>query len=81
MSTNLKFPNSIDPASFYEDVLQIVKDLNLSYLDAIICYCERNNIEIETAATLVKGNFRLKASLQSDGEQLNILEKTAKLPL
>jgi len=50
-------------------------------MDAIVFYCERNEVEIETAAAMIKGNFRIKSQIQQEGELLNFLPKTAKLPI
>jgi len=80
MST-VKIAKMLDSDKFYRDVDNIVADNNLSYIDAVVYYCEKNDIEIEVAASLVKGNFRIKSAVQSEGEDLNILPRTAKLPV
>ena len=54
---------------------------NIDYMDAVIHYCEKNNIEIEAAASLIRGNQRIKARLRNEAEDLNFLPKRAKLPL
>ena len=77
----LKLSKIIDGDFFYGEIETLVKKHNLSYMDAIVHYCEKNEIEIETAAALVKGNFRIKSEIQIEGEQLNYLPKTAKLPI
>ena len=66
---------------FCSEVDTLVKKHNLSYIDDVVHYCEKNNIEIEVAASIVKSNFRIKSLVQSEGEELNFLAKTAKLPL
>jgi hypothetical protein len=50
-------------------------------MDAVVYYCEKNDIEIETAGALVKSNFRFKSYIQQEGETLRYLPKTAKLPV
>jgi len=60
---------------------KIVVDKRIGYLDAVIFYCENNNIEIETAAALIKGSTKMKARIQDDAEELNYLPKTRKLPI
>lgn len=77
--SKIKFPNTIDSAAFYKEVTRLVNETELNYFDAIVYYCERNNLEMETAAALVKGNFRLKSHLQEDCERLNIVQKKSKL--
>ena len=57
----------------------VVKD-NIGYLDAIVEYCEKNNMEIETAASHC--NTKIKACLQSEASDLNLLkEKLTRLPI
>jgi hypothetical protein len=51
------------------------------YMDAIIHYCERHEIEIESIAKYVKKNVVLKAKLQEEAEELNFLQKVARLPV
>ena len=64
---------------FYQKITQLVDDTNLSYMDAILHYCDQNGMEPETAAQLV--NTKLKAQIREEAEKLNYLPKTAKLPL
>lgn len=81
MSDPLKLPKIMSTDQFYKEIDKLVTKHNLSYMDAIVYFCERNEIEIETAASMIKGNFRIKSQIQQEGEQLNFLPKTAKLPI
>lgn len=65
---------------FIGDVEKLVNNHNLDYMDAVIHYCEKNNLELEAAASIIKSNAKMKAKLQSEGEVLNFLPKRAKLP-
>lgn len=65
---------------FISEVEKLVNNYNLDYMDAIIHYCEKNNLELEAAASIIKSNAKMKAKLQSEGETLNFLPKRAKLP-
>lgn len=65
---------------FIGDVEKLVNNYNLDYMDAVIHYCEKNNLELEAAASIIKSNAKMKAKLQSEGEVLNFLPKRAKLP-
>lgn len=49
-----------------------------SYIEAIVDYCERNNMDVETAASLLKGSgaLKIKAKIQEEGESINLLQKT-----
>ena len=78
---DLKFARSFTTESFYKSVEALVKTHKLNYIDAVVHYCEQNNIEIETAASLIRSNHRIKAMIQNEGEELNCLPRTAKLPI
>ena len=64
---------------FYQKINQLVDHTKLSYMDAILHYCDQNGMEPETAAQLV--NTKLKAQIREEAEELNFFPKTAKLPL
>ena len=66
-------------AEFYTKIVKLVQDTKLSYMDAVLHYCDQNNMEPETAAQLV--NTKLKAQIREEAEVLNFLPKTAKLPI
>ena len=66
-------------AEFYTKIIKLVEDTKLSYMDAVMHYCDLNNMEPETAAQLV--NTKLKAQIREEAEVLNFLPKTAKLPI
>ena len=72
-------PAKFEITSFIEEINKLTKE-NLSYIDALVHYAETNNIEIETVAELVKKAPIIKSSLASEAEELNLMEKTAKLP-
>lgn len=66
---------------FSKEIEKLVVDKKMEYIDAVIYFCEKNGVDIETAASLIKNNSKLKASIQEEAEQLNYLPKTHKLPL
>lgn len=73
--------NGLTAEKFVSDLDNLVKELKLDMIEAIVYYCEKNNLEIETAAAMIKSNARVKSRLQSDAENLNFLPKRAKLPV
>lgn len=73
--------HKLTPQTFYADIEALVCELRTDYMDAVVYYCEKNNLELETAAAIIKGNSKFKAIIQNEGEDLNLLPKTAKLPL
>jgi hypothetical protein len=59
----------------------LVEQKNLSYMDAIVLYCEQTNCEVESAAKLVSGV--IKSKLKMEAEALHFLPKseTGRLPV
>jgi hypothetical protein len=69
------------PVQFMHEIDKLVQEKKMEYIDAVIYYCNANDIEIETAASLIKGSAKMKAKIQVEAEELNYLPKTNKLPL
>jgi len=69
------------PKEFAADIEDLIWKHDIEYIDAIIIYCEMNNLELETAASLIKMNADLKSKIQSEAEVLNFLPKVARLPV
>ena len=71
----------LTPSKFALEIEKIVAQQNLNYIDAIVMYCENNNLEIESVTKLV--SKPLKERLKWDAIRLNFMKKTsrAKLPL
>lgn len=53
----------------------------MEYIDAVVYWCEKNNVEVEYAAALIKKDSVILSQIQTEAENLNILKKTAKLPI
>ena len=68
-------------SDFVIDIEKLVNNKNINFFDAVILYCEINNIEVETAAALVKQSNVLKSKIQYEAEGLNLMRKTARLPI
>ena len=68
-------------SQFAQDIEAIVKNDNLGYIDAIIHYCEQNEIDVESVPKLI--SKPLKEKLKWEATELNFLKRTsrAKLPL
>jgi len=67
--------------AFSEQIEEIVYLKDLSYMDAIIEYCEETGFEIEVAAGLLSDTLKYK--IQEEAEALHFLPKsnTARLPI
>lgn len=59
----------------------VVKDKKISYLDAVLHYCEDNDIDTASVGPLI--NKSLKEKIKAEAEKLNLVERssTAILPI
>ncbi len=71
----------LTPSKFALEIEKIVAEEELNYIDAILMYCENNNLEVESVTKLI--SKPLKERLKWDATRLNFMKKTsrAKLPL
>ena len=67
--------------TFMDEIETLVHRHKLSYVDAIVHFCEKNNVELEYAASLILKDKVMKSKLQFEAENLNILQKSARLPI
>ena len=71
--------NVLTRSTFSVIIEPIVCDKRISYMDAIVHYCENNELEVESAAKLI--NTIIKSKIECEAQELNFLPKTSKLPL
>jgi len=67
---------------FAEEIESIVHENGgMSYVDAIVFFCEKNNVDVESVPKLI--SKPLKEKLKCEAMELNLLKRTshAKLPL
>ena len=64
---------------FMENIESLVQKTRMSYIDAVMHYCEENKLEPETAGKMIGG--KLKQNIQDEAEDLHLIERTSKLPL
>jgi len=70
-----------DVAKFSVTIEKLVANTGLSYIDAIVEHCEKNNLEFEVAAKLLSPALKMK--IQNEAASLHLYPKseTVKLPL
>lgn len=71
-----RFRTAIEFSTFIESK---VVDENIGYMEAIIAYCDENDIDVESISPLVSKS--LKDKIRLEAEELNYLKVTAKLPV
>ena len=71
----------LTPQKFAMEIEKIVANDELNYIDAILHYCEKNNLEVESITKLI--SKPLKERLKWDATRLNFMKATsrAKLPI
>ena len=58
-----------------EEIEQSVLDKDISYIDAVMLYCERNNLEPEVMAKVVSKTPALLSKITFEAEELNFLKR------
>ena len=73
----------LTPIKFSQEIERLVKRSNglITYIEAIVTYCQENDIEIETVSKLI--SKPLKERLRHEAERLNYMKQRSKgvLPL
>ena len=64
---------------FMENIESLVQQTKMTYIDAVMYYCEENKLEPETAGKMIGG--KLKQNIQDEAEDLHLIPKTSKLPI
>ena len=70
------------PSRFTQEIENVVtNNSNMSYIDAVVYFCEKNSIDVESVSKLI--SKPLKEKIKYEAMELNFLKKTsrAKLPL
>jgi len=74
--------NIMTPSQFALAIEGIVKEKSIGYLDAAMWYVDRNNMEVEAAASLIKSSQILKSKIAAEAEELKLIKATgARLPI
>ena len=76
---NSSMENIVTPNKFALLIENIVKEKRISYMDAILSYCDKTGLDPATIRSLI--NKTLKEKIAYEAQNLNMLkEKVAKLP-
>jgi hypothetical protein len=66
----------LTPSKFALEIEKIVAEEKINYIDAIVHYCEVNELEVESVTKLV--SKPLKEKLKWDAMRLNFMKATSK---
>ena len=67
------------PKTFTLEIENIVKDKNLTHMEAVLWYCQNEGIEPDTVGSLISKG--LKQKIEANARELNFLPKQAQLPI
>jgi hypothetical protein len=70
------------PSRFTQEIESVVSNnSSMSYIDAIVYFCDENSIDIESVSKLI--SKPLKEKIKYEAQELNFLKRSsrAKLPL
>lgn len=54
---------------------------DVSYIDALVFYAQKHDIEIELLGEMIRRSSILKSKVRDDAEKLNMVEVSHKLPV
>jgi hypothetical protein len=78
--TNLLEDKFMTPAKFSQEVEKIaIHNADMNYIDAILHYCEVNEIEVESVPKLL--SKPLKEKVKYEAQKLNYMKKTSRAKL
>jgi len=68
------------PSRFAQEIENLVQvNVEMNYIDAIIYFCEQNNIDLESVTKLI--SKPLKEKIKYEAMELNFLKKTSRAKL
>ena len=70
------------PARFAQEIESLVQiNAEMNYIDAIIHFCDKNGIDVESVPKLI--SKPLKVKIKYEAQEINFMKKTsrAKLPI
>ena len=70
-------PNT--PKTFALKIENIVNNKKITHMEAVLWYCQKEEIELEAVGSLVSKG--LKEKIEANARELNFLPKQAQLPI
>ena len=67
------------PKIFTIEIENIVKEKNLTHMEAVLWYCQKEGIEPDTVGSLISKG--LKQKIEANARDLNFLPRQAQLPI
>ena len=68
------------PTKFAQEIEELVRDNDyMNYIDAIVHFCDKNSIDVESVPKLI--SKPLKEKLKYEAQELNFLKRTSRAKL
>ena len=67
------------PKTFTLEIENIVKEKQVSHMDAVLWYCDQQDIEPDSVKSLISKG--LKEKIEANARELNFLPRQAQLPV
>jgi hypothetical protein len=61
------------------NIENLVKEKNITHMEAVLDYCKRNDLEPDTVGNLISKS--LKEKIEANARDLNFLPRQAQLPI
>jgi hypothetical protein len=72
--------NPLETKSLFQTLDDLIWDKDLTLMEAIVHYCEENDVDIESIAQVIAKSQVLKEQLYLEAEKLKMVEKINRLP-
>ena len=72
-------PTKNEISEFSELINEIAERERITRMEAIIHHCEESGLEVDVASTLISS--ALKSKIREEAQELNLLKKSARLPV
>lgn len=72
-------PTKNEISDFSDLINELSERENMTRMEAIVHHCEQTGLEIDVASTLISS--ALKSKIREEAQELNLLKKTARLPV
>ena len=70
----------LNSEKIHKEILNYI-NREVSYIDALVFYAQKYDIEIEVLGEMIRKSPILKSKVRDDAELLNLVEETVKLPI
>ena len=68
------------PEEIHREIMKYV-NADVSYIDALVIYAEKHDLEIEVLGEIIKKSPIIKSKVRDDAERLNLVDALVGLPI